>query len=43
MATIRESDLSATFNRDFLKGLQALLEYIHHSDFVCETYNDMET
>jgi hypothetical protein len=42
MTSIRKSNLSAALDWDFLEGLQALLEYVHHSDFVCEADYDME-
>jgi len=43
MTTIGESDLSATFDRNFFEGLQCLLEYIHHSHFISEANNYMES
>ena len=42
MTAIGEPDLSAALDGYLLECLQTLLEHVHHSDFVCETNNDVE-
>lgn len=43
MSPMRKSNLSTALNWDFLEGFQTLLEYIHHSHFISESNNDMES
>lgn len=42
MASIWEPNLSTALDWDFLERFQALLKYVHHSDFICESNDDME-
>ena len=43
MTAIGEPDLSAALDGYLLECLQTLLEHVHHSDFVCETNDNVET
>lgn len=43
MTTIRESNFSATLYCDCLIGLETLLEDVHHTNSIGETYDQMES
>ena len=42
VTTVGESNFSATLNGDRLVGLETLLENVHHTNSVSETYDQME-
>lgn len=43
VASIRELNVSTALDGDFFESLEFLREDVHHSYFVCETHNDVET
>lgn len=42
VTSVREPDLAAQLDTNFLELLETTLENIHHTNFVCESDHDME-